>query len=200
MNTEEKKDAILNQLKNINMEQIDDNTADRQIEFLTECMEQNLEHARHVEDERMNFIQIHLVLVGGVLAFLSANALDKKSNVVLIILVAVTLLGGFVKKLLKRWDDVFAAHRACAMNCYIKIAEISELRESTSTEFPVNILKEVKRGIPEALRDQVPCYPFTFSESGKTGTLIKWFTNGLIIVTGVVAAGYFLQFWVMPLL
>lgn len=187
-------------LSQIQSEQSEDNTADRQVEFLTECMEQNLEHARHVEGERMDFIQIHLVLVGGVLAILAESAFDRKSLLVLIILVAITFLGFFIKILINRWDQVFAAHRSCAMYCYLRIAEICHLKENIMTEFPMDILPKVRRKIPSEYRKLLPAYPFTFSQSGKTGTIIRWFTNGLIIVTGLVAAGYFANFWVLPAL
>lgn len=189
---------IEDSLSEMKTEQIDDNSADRQVEFLTECMEQNLEHARHVEGERMEFIQIHLVLVGGVLAILAESAFEKKSLVVLVILIAITLLGFMIKVLLKRWDQVFVAHRSCAMYCYIRISEICDFKDNMLTEFPMNILSDVKRKIPASFRSSVPYYPFTFSESGKTGRLIRMFTNGLILVTGIVAAGYFITYWLMP--
>lgn len=191
---------IEEELSNINAEQVDDNLADRQVEFLTNCMEQNLEHARHVENERMNFIQIHLVLVGGVLAFLSQSALETRNIAVLIILVAVTLLGGFVKALISRWDQVFIAHRACAMYCYTRIAELCNMKSHAETEFPTEITSEVRRKIPKSLSKPIPCYPFTFSQSGKTGVMIKWFINGLIIVTLLVTISYFFRCWIMPAL
>lgn len=174
-----------------------DSYFDRQIEFLSDCMEQNLEHARHIENERMNFMQIHLVLVGGVLAFLSADAIEKRSVVVLIILIAVTLLGGFVKGLLNRWNQVYVAHRASAMYCYKKIVETYGFEKDALTEFPMDILPDVKRHIPSSLKKQIPCYPFIFSKSGKTEIMLKWFTNGLIIVTAVVTVGYFVRFWIL---
>lgn len=188
------------QLNNINETQEDDGKSDRQIDFLTECMEQNLEHARHVEGERMNFIQIHLVLVGGVLAFLAESALEKKSWIVLFILIAVTLLGFFVKVLLERWNQVFIAHRACAIFCYNKIEQICSMGSKSVTEFPMNILNNVKSKVPDQYNDIMPFYPFTFSQSGKTGKLIKCFTNGLIVVTAVVAIGYFFNFWIVPIM
>lgn len=192
--------SIGRQLNNINETQEDDGNSDRQIDFLSECMEQNLEHARHVEGERMDFIQIHLVLVGGVLAFLAESALDKKSYIVLFILLAVTFLGVFVKSLLARWDQVFIAHRACAIYCYKKIEEICNMDEGSVTEFPMDILNDVRRKVPDKYRSAMPFYPFTFSQSGKTGKLIRWFTNGLIVVTLVVAVGYFIKFWIIPLI
>lgn len=188
---------IEEELNHIRREEKFDSHFDRQIEFLSDCMEENLEHTRHIENERMNFIQIYLVLVGGVLAFLSANALEQKSVVVLIILVAVTLLGIFVKGLLRRWNQVYLAHRASAMYCYKKIVEACAFEKDALTEFPMDMLPDVKRQIPSSLSKQIPCYPFTFSKSGKTETMLKWFTNGLIIVTAVVAIGYFVKFWML---
>lgn len=195
--TIEKISSIDEGLKSIQMEQAEDNDNDRAVEFLSECMVQNLDHARHIEDERMNFVQIHLVLVGGVLSILAASAFSTKNLIVLIILVSITILGLFIKALIDRWNLVFVAHRTCAMYCYLKIMEICDLNVNPITEFPMDILPDVKRQISQKHRSVIPFYPFTFSQSGKTGKIIRWFTNGLIIVTAIVTMGYFLTYWVL---
>ena len=43
-----------------------------QINFLQNCMIENLNHARHAENERLTFNSIFLALVAGALAFASA--------------------------------------------------------------------------------------------------------------------------------
>ncbi len=41
---------------------------EEQAEFITACMSENLEHARHVENERLTFNSIFLALVAGAMA------------------------------------------------------------------------------------------------------------------------------------
>lgn len=187
-------------LSNIQEEQNIDNIVDRRVDFLIKCMEQNIEHTRHVENERMNFIQIHLVLVGGILAFLSGSALERKSCVVLFILVAVTILGVFVKILVHRWNQVYASHRTCAIYCYTRIAELCDLKSQAKTEFPDDIIDKRQRKISDYHSKSIPFYPFTFSNSGKTGRMIKWFINGLITVSSIVTIGYSFELWILPVL
>ena len=42
---------------------------ENQVSFLSQCMTENLEHARHVENERLTFNSIFLALVAGLCQF-----------------------------------------------------------------------------------------------------------------------------------
>ena len=46
--------------------------SEEQISFLQNCMNENLNHARHVENERLTFNSILLALIAGVLAIASS--------------------------------------------------------------------------------------------------------------------------------
>ena len=48
--------------------------SESQINFLSQCLTENLEHARHAENERLTFNNIFLALVAGAMAF--AGSLD----------------------------------------------------------------------------------------------------------------------------
>lgn len=48
--------------------------SESQISFLSQCLTENLEHARHAENERLTFNSIFLALVAGAMAF--AGSLD----------------------------------------------------------------------------------------------------------------------------
>ena len=86
-----------------------------QIDFLQSCMEQNLEHARHVENERLTFNSIYMAMVGCTLAFVfSLDNLFFAAGISLILIII-----GFIAMLLtKRWDNTFDRHIEFAKRDY----------------------------------------------------------------------------------
>ncbi|MEA5040433.1 MAG: hypothetical protein VB086_11430 [Clostridiaceae bacterium] len=88
---------------------MDPKTCDRM--FLMACFQENLSHARHVENERITFFSLYLVGVGMILGV----AMDNSQPVVSI-LMTLLLLGMSVIStvLLKRWNQVFEGHRQTA--------------------------------------------------------------------------------------
>lgn len=91
-------------------EQIDSIAYDRS--FLMACFQENLTHARHVENERITFFSLYLVGVGMILGI----AMDCADRPLVSILMTVLLLGMSVIStiLLRRWNQVFEAHRNTA--------------------------------------------------------------------------------------
>jgi hypothetical protein len=80
-------------------------------DFLVECMSQNLEHARHVENERMTFISLLLVSIGMILEF-STNIDDPGMK---LLMCAILLAMNFIcTQLLDRWGEVFSGHAKIA--------------------------------------------------------------------------------------
>ena len=82
-------------------------------EEIIEHIGMNLEHARHVENERLSLNSIFSAIVAGVLAF----TLD--TNNMFVGFLSMTFLGLLcvLSMLLnKRWTDVFAAHTKVAQN------------------------------------------------------------------------------------
>ena len=100
-------DSIWNRLKGKKLNET-------QITFLTECMKENLAHARHVENERLTFNSIFLALAAGALAF--ADSLDSKLSVLVYLAL---VLAGFLSILLTaRWNNAFKRHLFYAQECY----------------------------------------------------------------------------------
>ena len=66
----------------------EESLTDTQIDFLMSCFEQNLEHARHVENERLTFNSIYMALVGGVLAFVYSTEVKYVMFSVVIVMVS----------------------------------------------------------------------------------------------------------------
>lgn len=88
-----------------------------QIAFLSQCMTENLEHARHVENERLTFNSIFLALIAGALAF--ANAFS--SAVAFGLYTALTMAGFLSIVLTTRWNNAFDRHLFYAQKCYTMI-------------------------------------------------------------------------------
>lgn len=87
---------------------------ERQTEFITQCMCQNLEHARHLENERLTFNSIFLALVAGAMAF--AGTLNPA--VTFGIYLFLTVAGFLSMVLTARWNNAFSRHIFYAQKCY----------------------------------------------------------------------------------
>ena len=75
-------------------------------EFLTGCMMANIEHARHIENERMTFISLLLVSIGMILegsASMTPLLRSVMAGILLLMNVVCTCL-------LRRWDLVYTRH------------------------------------------------------------------------------------------
>ena len=90
--------------------------SDDQIAFLSTCMEENLEHARHVENERLTFNSIFMALVAGVLAFVYSIDTDYRIFAISVILLLI-VVGFIAMQLTKRWDNTFDRHIHFAKGC-----------------------------------------------------------------------------------
>ena len=86
----------------------------RQTDFLIQCFSENLEHARHVENERLTFNSIFLALVAGAIAF---DEFLKPPMDFLIFLFLIA--AGFLSIILTaRWNNAFERHLFYAQQCY----------------------------------------------------------------------------------
>lgn len=88
-----------------------------QIEFLQNCMNENLNHARHAENERLTFNSIFLALVAGALAFASSFP----SEIAFFIYLAITMAGFLSMLLTARWNNTFSRHIFFAQQCYLLV-------------------------------------------------------------------------------
>ena len=77
----------------------------------------NVEHARHVENERLSFNSIHIAVVAGFFAL----AFDFEKPLLTVFLIGILLIISVIGLLFtKRWTDVFEGH-------YLKAQEIAML-------------------------------------------------------------------------
>lgn len=77
-------------------------------DFLQECMKENLNHCRHIENERHNFLSLHLVVVG---LFTTAifNA-ETSPWIAMMLSVVLLIFSSIMAELFRRWDRVYNGH------------------------------------------------------------------------------------------
>lgn len=85
-----------------------------QMAFISQCLSENLEHARHVENERLTFNSIFLALAAGALAFAGAFT----SWVAFAIYFCLAIAGFLSMLLTARWNNAFSRHLFYAQECY----------------------------------------------------------------------------------
>lgn len=123
---------------------------DAQIDFLQNCMIENLNHARHAENERLTFNSIFLALVAGALAFASSFP----SEISFFIYLAITMTGFMSMLLTSRWNNTFARHLFFAQQCY-KLIHKSLFGDAPGDECSKNDKWESIDGL-----DDIPMYSF----------------------------------------
>jgi hypothetical protein len=102
----------------------------------------NLEHARHVENERLTFTYIYIAIVLGFIAFIfNITPINEPSSnfifnfiIIIISLISLFIISKISFELTKRWNDVFDGH----MNKAEKIAFLiygSEVEHETGMKY-----------------------------------------------------------------
>lgn len=87
---------------------------EKQFGFVSQCLTENLEHARHVENERLTFNSIFLALVAGALAFADSLEATIAAGIYFTLIIA-----GFLSIVLTaRWNNAFDCHLFYAQQCY----------------------------------------------------------------------------------
>ena len=76
--------------------------------FLIECMKENLNHARHIENERHNFLSLHLVVVGLFLGTIISP--DTSPWFSLLFSIILLMFSSIMAELFKRWARVYQGH------------------------------------------------------------------------------------------
>lgn len=108
--------------------------------FLQSCMEQNLEHARHVENERMTLLGIYFATV---IAGITVMYTGSGQNLKVFLPIALILIGLFAVLLVLRWDHFFDLHISFAKNCYDKLSNTVQKNQNGENEnkqyYPFNI-------------------------------------------------------------
>lgn len=160
-------------------------------ELLQICMKENLNQARHVENERLSFLRVYLVLVGIVGALVTDGTLNGRNWPFLLLIGLVFISGLLAVVLTMRWNKVFRTHRDCAIVCYQKLYEQIYDGEKTA------IIKysEGETGVSE----EYPLYSFNFDlslvQNRSTGTWFCIFYGIMTGSVGLVLFVYFLKYW-----
>lgn len=117
---------------------------ENQFNFVSQCMTENLEHARHVENERLTFNSIFLALAAGALAFAGAF----NSFIAFCIYFSLTMAGFLSMILTARWNNAFNRHLYYAQQCYKLLhtnlfGDGGELTDTNSHPEAIKGLKEI---------------------------------------------------------
>ena len=87
---------------------------EKKIEYLQHCVSENLNHARHVENERLTFTSIYTAIVVGSVAVLFGL---ENGGVAFVVSLLLTGFGLIAVLLNGRWQEVFDNHIAKAESC-----------------------------------------------------------------------------------
>ena len=128
----------------------DQELTDAQIGFLQNCMIENLNHARHAENERLTFNSIFLALVAGALVFASSFP----AHIAFFIYLAITMAGFLSMLLTARWNNTFQRHVYYAQQCY-KLVHRDLFGDAPGDECSKNDRWESIDGL-----DDIPMYCF----------------------------------------
>jgi hypothetical protein len=156
-----------------------DSLTDQQLSFLTESMVQNLEHARHIETERLTFVSFQLMGFGLLLSDIG-SVFDKPglASILIAVLMGLNVICTF---LLNRWADVFKNHMKIAEKISIYLRQIEGLENDfnvTNSLFLYNNSKHLDSDKTRIFRLYVP-----------TAKLFLWF-NALMYLLLIGLAIY----------
>ena len=168
-------------------------------DFIRTCIQENLQHARHVENERISFHGFYAALSAGALAFileLSKEAWNDDVNnigssivilaISLIICSIMIVLGIMTLQLCERWSNTFERHLEYAKGCYYLLHR--ELFEKNAENNPITN-PEIKERFelekaPDSKKTQeplrmntLPLYCFRISDPAVNRKLHKMILN-----------------------
>lgn len=85
---------------------------DAYLVYLTECFKENLNHARHIENERYSFLSLFLVSAGLFLGFIVSDETNPWMS--LFLSIALLVCSWIMSRLFRRWNEVYEGHMAVA--------------------------------------------------------------------------------------
>ena len=121
------------------------------VEFIYRCFVENLNHARHVEIERLTFNSFYFALAVGVMAFVPKKGEDRGTW--LIMCIGVFFAGYISITLTKRWNNAYDRHYTYAKRCY---KQLHNLYLSTKKEEGV---KEEDDSLDKEFFEELSNYP-----------------------------------------
>ena len=87
---------------------------EQKLEYLKHCVSENLNHARHVENERLTFTSIYIAMVIGAVAVVFGL---ENNYVAFILCLALFFFSLMAFQLNARWQGVFEEHMSKAKDC-----------------------------------------------------------------------------------
>jgi hypothetical protein len=106
---------------------------EQKLSFLTDMMNQNIDHARHVETERLTFVSFQLMGFGLLLSDIgSIYAKPLLASILITALFGINIICTF---LLQRWADIFKRHMKTAQKIKNEIQDILSIEGAPKNHF-----------------------------------------------------------------
>ena len=174
------------------------------VPFLSDCMKENLNHARHVENEIHSFTGVYMAVVAGLLAF---NFSHSDTGMTIALYVIQLIAGGIALGLIHRWYGVFDNHSNAAQNAYYTLVDINANGETADPLRRMRQLQGCKDGsarkelIKEYAKADGLTSMYLFSHPRKVKWLrTRWFIYGFHIAVLIVVLVLFIHAIVVFLL
>lgn len=120
------------------------------VPFLSDCMKENLNHARHVENEIHSFTGVYMAVVAGLLAF---NFSNSDTGMTIALYVIQLIAGGIALGLIHRWYGVFDNHSRAAQNAYYTLVDIN--MNGDKLPDPLRRMRELQKCTGSASRKEL---------------------------------------------
>ena len=166
-----------------------------QVSLISQCMTENLEHCRHVENEKMTFSSIFLAALVGIMAFTESDGTPAREGALLVIYICLLFLLLVAYWLTARWNRAFERHLFYATKCYDLLHRDSMGKRKTKTE-EEELLTEFHSDLNEfpfycfRIRDSERKFSWQIYRGIRTKTLYKAF---YVILGMILAAAIALQ-------
>ena len=167
------------------------------VPFLSDCMKENLNHARHVENEIHSFTGVYMAVVAGLLAF---NFSNSDTGMTIALYVIQLIAGGIALGLIHRWYGVFDNHSRAAQNAYYTLVDIN--MNGDKLPDPLRRMRELQKSSANERKDLIKGYSkgddlksmYLFSHPRKLKWLrTRWFIYGFHIAVLVVVFVLFIH-------
>ncbi len=146
-----------------------------QREFLTTCMVENLNHARHVENERITFNSIYMAVVAGSLAFIFSM---QHSWLPAILSLALIVLGLVAMLLTRRWNNTFKRHLTFAKMNYLMLHE-DLFPEAADEDYDNKDLEDLDEREMIPGLNELPAYCFSPRDPETKSEIGHWIMKNL---------------------
>lgn len=147
-------------------------------DFISSMIRENLNHARHVENERLTFTSIFTAITGGILTI--AQRMEATPLLSVIMIFVLLALNSLCISLITRWNGVFKAHteKACALVGLVADKYKRAEKESKNEYYIFDFEQEANKD----------------KKYYRTGEIFLWYANTVRVLLYVLLIWYAIVF------